>query len=153
MRNVFLLLVPAFALLLGACAPGVVVGPTPTPTPPMVVEDVWARPSPSVGGAVAVYLRVVNPTAEPDILLGAAAHDVAGRVELHETTMEGGMAHMHPRERFEVPAQGVLELKPGGKHIMLLDLKRELKPGDRFTIILSFERRGPFYVEAEVRSP
>lgn len=66
----------------------------------------------------------------------------------------GGMAmQMVPVEKVAVPAGGTVELKPGGLHIMLMDLKRPLAAGDRFTVTLRFERSGEQQVEVEVRQP
>lgn len=150
--RIALIAVLGLAILLGACRAA---APTPTPKPSasLRVEDAWARPSPAMANAGAAYLRIVNTGSAPDALVGAEAPDVAGTVEMHETAMEGGMARMHAAHRFEVPAGGTLDMKPGGKHIMLLNLKRELKPGDRFTLTLKFERAGTVQVTVEVRAP
>lgn len=150
--RIALVAVLGLAILFGACRAA---SPTPTPKPSAAlrIEDAWARPSPAMANAGAAYMRIVNTGSAPDVLIGAEAADVAGMVEIHETTMEGGMARMHAVHRFEVPAGGTLELKPGGKHIMLMNLKRELKPGDRFTLTLRFERAGSIPVVVEVRAP
>lgn len=152
MRAAIIVASLGIGVLLGACRAA---APTPTPKPsaPLRVEDAWARPSPGMAGAAAAYLRVVNMGSVSDRLTGAEAPEVAGTVELHETAMEGGMARMHAAHAFEVPAGNTLELKPGGKHIMLMNLKRELKPGDRFTLTLKFEKAGTVQGEVEVRAP
>ncbi|MFN3973785.1 MAG: copper chaperone PCu(A)C [Dehalococcoidia bacterium] len=152
MRAITIVFLLSVGVFLGACRAA---APTPTPKPSALlrVEDAWARPSPNMAGAVAAYFRIVNTGTVSDRLTGAEAPDVAGTVELHETAIEGGMARMHAMHAFEVPAGGTLELKPGGKHIMLLNLKRELKPGDRFTLTLKFEKAGTVQVAVEVRAP
>lgn len=105
-----------------------------------------------MAGAGAAYMVIRNTGTAPDALIGAEAPETAGKVELHETMMEGGIARMHAAHRFEVPAGGTLELKPGGKHIMLLNLKKELKPGDQFHLDLKFEKAGTLHVAVEVRA-
>jgi hypothetical protein len=78
---------------------------------------------------------------------------VANVVELHKTTMEGNMMKMAPVENIEIPAQGQAELKPGGLHVMLIGLKRELKPDEKIRLKLHFEKAGAQEVEAVVRKP
>ena len=65
-----------------------------------------------------------------------------------------GMAmEMVPVDRIAVPAGGAVELKQGGLHVMLLDLKRPLAVGDRFQLTLRFAKSGDKTVEVEVRRP
>ena len=65
--------------------------------------------------------------------------------------MGGGMMGMQPIARLEIPAGGTVELMPGSYHIMLIDLKQELKAGDKIEITLTFEKAGEVKVTAEVR--
>jgi copper(I)-binding protein len=118
------------------------------------LENPWARRAPT-GGAHghangAVYVTIRNDGTEGDALVSAAS-DAATAVELHETVTEDGVMKMRPLSRFDVPAAGAVEMKPGGHHIMLLGLTRDLKPGDRVTVTLRFEKAGPMSVEASVK--
>ena len=65
------------------------------------------------------------------------------------------VAHDVPAPRpiagVDIPAGGTLELKPGGYHIMLINLKQELKVGDKIELTLTFEKAAPIVVTAEVR--
>jgi copper(I)-binding protein len=61
------------------------------------------------------------------------------------------MMGMRPIERLEIPAGGTVELKPGGYHIMLIQLVQELKVGDKIEITLTFEKAGDVTITAEVR--
>jgi hypothetical protein len=72
-------------------------------------------------------------------------------VELHETKNEGGVMTMRPLSRFVLPPGGKLEMKPGGYHVMLLGLTRDLHQGDTVKVTLTFEKSGPVTVEAPVR--
>jgi copper(I)-binding protein len=65
--------------------------------------------------------------------------------------MGEGMMGMRPIARLEIPAGGSVELKPGGYHVMLIDLNQELKAGDKIEITLKFEKAGEIKVTAEVR--
>ncbi len=135
--------------------------------PRIQVRDVWSRPmnamaSPGkennsdqqhpTGSNGVVYLTLVNKGNEADRLLGARS-DVATAAELHQTKMtrEGAMK-MEPVRAVDVPAGGKVEFKPGGYHIMLIGLTRDLTVGDRFDVILAFKESGEITVQAEVRA-
>jgi len=130
-----------------ACAPGLAQSQS------LQVGEAWARRAPGGHGATgngAAYVQISNPGSQPDALV-AASSDAAGRVELHETTSEGGVMKMTPREKFAIPAGGRLDMKPGGHHIMLMGLTRDLKAGDTIKLRLTFERAGEKDVNAQVR--
>jgi periplasmic copper chaperone A len=137
----------------------------------------WARTSPLVAGAGAAYLVIQNTGSAPDFLLGGSS-DVAKVVEVHETVAipdgsaapaasgmgmaspkasDGGMGTggsmmgMQKMDRLEIPAGGSVELKPGSYHLMLIDLTRELKAGEKIDLTLKFEKAGDVKVTAEVR--
>lgn len=116
---------------------------------PVEVKNPWARPG-TRGGNSAVYMEIHNAQPQADRLVAAGA-DVAEAVELHETRMEGGMHRMHKAEAIDVPSNGRVELRPGGLHIMLFRLNTALRVGDRFPLILRFERVGRLTVEVVVR--
>jgi len=134
------------------------------------IEDVWARPAmamketteSSEGGAGmgqpmpgtgAVFMLLRNRGLEADRLVGGQT-DVANVVEIHETVMEGEVMKMQMLANgLEVPAKGEVLLKPGGYHIMLIGMQRDLAVGDTFTLELQFEKSGILTVEPEVREP
>ena len=120
--------------------------------PAVRVDGAWSRRAPKLDGSGngAVYGTLVNPGASPDALI-AAKSDVAGIVEVHETYAESGMSMMRAIERIPVPAGGQVGLAPGGYHVMLLNLKRDLRPGEAFAVTFVFERAGPVAVSAQVR--
>lgn len=122
--------------------------------PRVRVENAWSRPAMTMGHETGstgvVYLTLVNEGGEPDRLTGAKT-DVAASAELHRSTMEGGMMKMRPVSRgIEIPAGGRVELKPGGYHLMLINLRRELNAGDRFSVALELEKSGTITAEAQV---
>jgi copper(I)-binding protein len=108
----------------------------------LVIEAPWSRATPGgakVGGG---YMRIVNRGTEADRLIGGTTA-VAGGFELHETTTMGGVARMRPVEGgLAIPPGGAVELKPGGLHVMLTDLKRPLKEGETVAGTLVFEKAG-----------
>lgn len=137
------------------------------PAPPVQVMGAWARPAVAMlgggghsshdahgaagmGATSAVYMTLVNAGDQPLALVGVRTA-VARAVELHETRVEGQIARMRPVQRIEIPARGRVELRPGGLHVMLLGLQRDLNLGDRFPVTLTFEGAGEVSVEVEVR--
>jgi len=113
------------------------------------VENPVARPA-TAGQNSAAYLTVINPTSSEDRLLSAAS-DVAAVIELHETINDNGVMRMTPKpEGFALPASSLVELKRGGKHVMFMNLNRDLKPGDQFTLTLIFEKLGEIQVTIPV---
>lgn len=124
------------------------------------VEGAWARRAAmmmkdSSGGGSgngAVYAVLVNAGNAPDALLGAES-DAAATVEIHETYRDKsmGMMMMRPVRKIDVPAGNKVELKPGGYHVMLLNLKRDLKAGETISVTLQFEKAGKIPVTATIK--
>lgn len=113
------------------------------------VRDAWVRAAPA-GATTGAFATIVNSTDEADRLVGAECA-AARAVEIHETRMEGDIMQMRPVDAVAVPAGGQVELKPGGYHIMLIDLQRGLQAGEKLTITLIFEKAGRVAVQAEVK--
>jgi len=119
------------------------------------IDGAWARRAPifDTGGSKgngAVYATLVNPGKESDALV-AATSNAADTVELHESFQATGMMKMRRVEKIDVPAGERVEMQPGGYHIMLLNLTRELKPGEVVDLTLHFQRAGKIAVGAQVR--
>jgi copper(I)-binding protein len=116
------------------------------------IEDAWARPSPPGASAGAVYMRLLSPLG--DRLLGVVVDDsVAGGAEIHRTQKgPGGLTTMRPVETLDLPPGFVVELRPGGSHIMLVRLARPLIAGRAIDVRLRFERAGEGVWRVPVRS-
>lgn len=120
---------------------------------PASVKDAWVR-APAPGQKVAgAYMEITGVT---PVWLIAVASPVAARAELHSMTMEGNVMRMRTIEKLELPRGRAVKLAPGGLHIMLIDLKHTLKPGDKVPITLTVLRedlnsRAVIAVQAEVR--
>ncbi|EWH11614.1 hypothetical protein DS2_03860 [Catenovulum agarivorans DS-2] len=69
----------------------------------------------------AAYVTISN-SANQDITLAFANSSISQSVEFHQTMMHGEMMHMMQVEQLTIPANGKLELKPGGYHLMLINL-------------------------------
>jgi copper(I)-binding protein len=116
----------------------------------IVVEEAWVRPSSMEAGNGAAFMVIRNTGREADALISAET-DICETVELHQTTMEGDMASMHPVERIDVPAGGTVSLEPGGYHVMLIGVTDELVAGETVSLTLNFEKAGAIAIQAEVR--
>ncbi|WP_129672898.1 copper chaperone PCu(A)C [Candidatus Chloroploca sp. Khr17] len=106
----------------------------------------------SAGTTTAGYMVIKNSGSEPDYLVAAAA-DIAETIELHNVLMENDVMRMRPVEKIEVPAGGEVELRPGGFHVMFIDVTRDVKEGESIPVTLTFERAGTVEVNAVVRQP
>lgn len=111
-----------------------------------VVSPFVPEPPANLGAA---YMVIENHGDVADRLVSAAS-DVAGAVELHQTKMENGAMKMSRLEGMEIPARGKFTLERGGYHVMLIDLRRDLKQGDEVSLTLTFERAGEVRVVAPV---
>jgi copper(I)-binding protein len=118
----------------------------------VIVQDAWARPGFN-GDNSAVYFAITNPNDSSDNLIGAKS-DVAAMAEIHLSKMDSaGIMSMERQDLIVIPANESLEFSPGGLHVMLVSLLKDLAPGDSFPITLEFQRSGDITVEAIVRQP
>ena len=147
---------PAALLALVACQPDAPAADAPASAPAGAVDapSRFAVSTPFVaaapaGGAGGVFLSVTAGP-EPDTLVGARA-DVAERVELHETYDAGdGLRGMREVAAVPVAPGETVALAPGGAHVMLMNLARELAPGDTLDLELDFARAGAVPVRVPV---
>ena len=106
----------------------------------VTIEQPWARAttaSAKVGGA----FMTLKGGAAADRLMSASS-PVAGTAEVHQTVNDKGVMKMQPVAELPIEAGKAVELKPGGYHIMLMDLKRPLKAGETFPLTLHFAKAG-----------
>ncbi len=107
----------------------------------ITVSNAWARASIGMGKTGAAFMTLKN-TGKVDDRLVSASSDVAKKVSVHTSLMENGIMKMRPVKAIEVPAGGMVMLKPGGLHIMFMGLKAPFKQGESFTLKLQFEKAG-----------
>jgi copper(I)-binding protein len=114
------------------------------------VENAWSRATAPGAKVGAGYLTIRNKAEKADKLLGASS-SVAARVETHIVEKQGEVMRMREVKGYEVPAKGSFELKPGGPHLMLVDIKRQLKEGEKVPLVLRFQNAWEISAELEVR--
>lgn len=114
------------------------------------VTEPHARLMPPGIRTTAAYMTLGNG-GDSDVRVIAAACPAAGATELHQHIDDGGVMRMRQVKEIVVPARGVVTLRPGGYHVMLIDLKVPLKEGDRLAITLAFSDGGSKTIEVPVR--
>jgi copper(I)-binding protein len=118
----------------------------------ITVGDPWSRATVGAASNGVIYLTIANRSATADRLVAVAAA-VAGKASLHRSTMEGGVMKMRPVPAIAVGAGEATVLKPGGLHIMLMNLARPLREGEMFPTDLTFEKAGTIRVQVMVGKP
>jgi copper(I)-binding protein len=116
----------------------------------MHIVQPWARATPKGASSGAGYLTVTNTGTAPDRLT-CAASDAAATCEIHSMTLDNGVMKMRPVEGgLEIKPGETVTLKPGGLHIMFVDLKHAFEPGKTVEATLQFDKAGPLKVELPV---
>ena len=113
------------------------------------IEDPYARatvPAQKAGGA---FVKIKNTGAADKLI--AVSSPVAKEMQLHTMSMEGNVMKMREVKAIDIPANGTVELQPGGFHLMLIDLKSQLKAGDQIPVKLKFEKAGELEVKFQVK--
>lgn len=115
------------------------------------IEAPWARATAGAARTAAGYLAIVNAGDHAERLIGVSS-PAAGRVELHEMATVDNVMRMRPLPSgIDVPPGRTTELKPGGLHLMFLDIKAPFVRGTKVPVVLTFEHTGDIRVEFEVR--
>lgn len=100
----------------------------------VVVKDAWVRGTVPGQKATGAFMQLQSPS---DASLVAVSSPVAKVVEIHTMAMEGGVMKMRPVEAIALPAGSAVDLKPGGYHVMLMDVGA-LKDGETVPLKLTF---------------
>lgn len=116
------------------------------------IEKPFSRATPG-GSKVGVgYMTITNKGAAMDRLLSASS-PAAGKVEIHEMTMQGGVMKMRELPSgLPIEAGKTISLAPGGYHLMLMGLKAPLKQGNKVPVTLNFEKAGKIDVTLDVQA-
>lgn len=101
----------------------------------VTVQDAWARSTVPGQKATGAFMKL---TAQQGARLVAASSPVAGVTEVHEMRMEGDVMRMRAIAGLDLPAGQTVELRPGGYHVMLLDLKTALRKDSSIPLTLVF---------------
>ena len=113
------------------------------------VKDPWARATAPGQKAGGVFMQLKSPGGGA---LVAAESPAANVVEIHEMAMEGNVMRMRAIPKLDLPAGQTVELKPGGYHVMLIDLKAPLKKGDMVPVKLKVQGKDGKPAEIEVKA-
>jgi copper(I)-binding protein len=135
-------------VLCGALAGGVVVAQG---QPSVTVTEPWVRGTVAQQKATGFFARLTAPAGAK---LVAVSSPVAGVAEIHEMAMDGSTMRMRPLPAgLDLPAGQAVELKPGGYHVMLMDLKQPLAAGRPVPLTLVIERRDGTRESVAVEAP
>ena len=111
----------------------------------LTMSGLWARVT-LQNRPAAAFLTIHNKSS-----VSASSTD-AGRVEMHTHMNDNGIMKMRQVNDIDVPANDSVELKPGGLHLMIFDLKSPFKPGDMIALTIKFEKAGEVDMRAMVQS-
>lgn len=116
----------------------------------VTVSEAWVRATVPQQKATGAFMQLKS---DADARLVAADSPVAGVVEIHEMVMDKDVMKMSPVEALELPAGQAVELKPGGYHVMLMDLKAQVKEGDQVPLTIVIENEDGSRQSIELTAP
>lgn len=114
------------------------------------IKDPWVRATVAQQKATGAFMQL---TAKGDSKLVEVKSPVAGVAEIHEMAMDNNVMKMRQIPGLALPAGKAVELKPGGYHVMLLDLKAQVKEGDVVPVTLVFEDKDGKRETVEIKAP
>ncbi|NMG54058.1 copper chaperone PCu(A)C [Aromatoleum aromaticum] len=114
------------------------------------VEDPWVRATVAQQKVTGAFMRLI---AAQDARLISVDSPAAGKVEIHEMVMDNDVMKMRRVSAVELPAGQAVELKPGGHHVMLFDLKQPVRVGDTVPLTLVVESGSGKRESIEVAAP
>ncbi len=114
------------------------------------IASPWSRAIPKGASVAAGYMTIRNTGATSDRLV-AASTPVAGKVEIHEMTMDGGIMRMRPvAGGVEIAPGATVEFKPSAFHLMIVNVRQPIEKGKPFAATLTFEKAGTIDIEFTV---
>jgi len=116
----------------------------------VTVKDAWVRATVAQQKATGAFMQLQSAQ---DAKLISAQSPVAGLVEVHEMSMDGGVMKMRAVPSLALPAGKAVDLKPGGYHVMLMDLKAQVKDGDTVPVTLVVEGKDGKRQSLEIKVP
>jgi len=116
------------------------------------ISQPWTRATPSTAKAGGGFLTITNKGTTPDRLV-AVRSAVSDKAEIHEMKMEGNVMRMRELAKgLEIPPGATVELKPGGYHIMFMELKAPMTKDAKVPVTLVFEKAGSIDVDLQVQA-
>lgn len=113
--------------------------------------DGWARATVPAQTSSAAYLSIHNAELTGDRLLSVSTA-AAAKASVHQTSTAGGMVRMRSAGAVPIAAGAMVEMKPGGLHVMLTGLKAPLQAGKRLPLTLRFARAGTLKISVPIRA-
>ena len=116
----------------------------------ITISQAWSRATPGGAKVASGYMTIKNDGSTADRLIGGGS-DAAAKVEVHEMATKNGVMTMREVEGgLPIAPGGTVKLAPGGFHLMLVDVKKPLKQGDKIAVTLEFEKAGKKEVTLDV---
>jgi copper(I)-binding protein len=115
------------------------------------IQHAWAGATPPRATIGRAFMTIINTSAQTDHLLSATA-DIAHSAQISGIRFADSVMHMRPLANLDIPPGSSVEFKPGSYHVMLMNLKKPLTPGDTFKGTLTFEKSGVITVEYKVEA-
>lgn len=115
----------------------------------VTVKDAWVRATVAEQKSTGAFMQLTTPNGSRLVEARSAAAKAA---EIHEMAMDGNVMKMRAAPGVDLPAGKAVELKPGGFHIMLVDLKGQIKEGDSVPLTLVFEGKDKKRETLEVKA-
>lgn len=116
----------------------------------VTVKDPWVRATVAQQKATGAFMQITSPKAARLVEVRSSA---AGVTEIHEMTMNNNVMRMRAVGTLDLPAGKTVELKPGGYHVMLMDLKEPVSEGQKVPVSLVFEHADGKRETVDVQAP
>jgi periplasmic copper chaperone A len=117
----------------------------------IAVNGAYTRATVPGQAAAGGFMKITSSGAADQLI--SASSTVSDDVQLHTMTMDGNVMRMREVKQIDVPANGAVELKPGGLHIMFMNIKAPLKAGETVPVKLKFAKSGEVEVKMPVNAP
>jgi copper(I)-binding protein len=117
----------------------------------IAINGAYTRATVAGQAAAGGYMKITSSGAADQLI--SASSPVSAEVQLHTMKMDGNVMQMREVKQIEVPANGAVDLKPGGLHLMFMNIKAPLKAGDMVPVKLRFAKAGEVEVKMPVNAP
>ena len=117
--------------------------------PKIEIKNPWVRAVPPTLKNTALFMVIENNGNSEDVLIGIKT-DISNKTMIHKTENSKGVMKMLHVDKLEIPPHSKVVFKPGSYHVMLMGLKKPLKPGEKVKFTLIFDKSGAITIEAPV---
>jgi copper(I)-binding protein len=113
------------------------------------IENPYVRATVAGQKAAGGFMKIENKGVADQLI--AASSPLAGEMQLHTMTMDGNVMKMRELKTIDIPANGSVDLKPGGLHLMFMEIQSPFKAGDVIPVKLRFQKAGELEIRVPVR--